>query len=75
VGHASDGGEFVSPNPLNGGEGNTGRARAPSERGSTGSENSVSEQALIERAQPAAANIRTQEVSDAPGGADMVCES
>ena len=49
VGHASDGGEFISPNPLNGGEGNTGRARAPSERGPAGSENSVSEQALPEQ--------------------------
>jgi hypothetical protein len=49
VGHASDGGEFISPNPLNGGDGNTGRARAPSERGPAGSENSVSEQALPEQ--------------------------
>jgi hypothetical protein len=43
VGHASDGGEFISPNPLNGGEGNTRRARARNERGPAGSENSVSD--------------------------------
>jgi hypothetical protein len=57
VGHASDGGKFISPNPLNGGESNTGRARAPSERGPAGLENSVSKQALLEHVQPAAENI------------------
>ena len=52
MGDASDGGEFSSPSPLHnedeGDEGNTGRARASSERGSAGSENIVSEQALTD---------------------------
>jgi hypothetical protein len=63
VGHASDGGDFLSPNPHDneGGEGNTRRASAPSERGSANSENNVSEEALTERARLAAENIRTQE--------------
>jgi hypothetical protein len=43
MGHTSDGGDFLDPNPLGseGGEGNTGRASAPSERGSANSENNV----------------------------------
>jgi hypothetical protein len=72
VGYASEGGKFISPNPLNGGEGNTGRARAPSERETAASENSVSEQALLEHVQPAAENIQTQVVPDALGGASML---
>ena len=76
MGDASDGGEFSSPSPLNnedeGGEGNTGRARAPSERGSAGSEIIVSEQAPTERVQLTAEDIRTQELSNAPEGASRL---
>ena len=74
-GDASDGGEFSSPSPLNnedeGGEGNTGRARAPNERGSVGSED-VSEQALTERVQLTAEDIQTRELSNAPIGASRL---
>ena len=76
MGHASEGGEFVSPSTLHNGdeddEGNTGRARVPSERGSAGSENSVSEQDLTERVQLTAEEIQAQEVSDAPAGASKL---
>ena len=72
MGHASEGGKFISPNPPNGGEGNTGRARAPSERGSAGSENSVSEQDLTGRVQLTAEEIQAQEVSNAPAGASKL---
>jgi hypothetical protein len=72
VGYASEGGKFISLNPPNGGEGNTGRARAPSECETAGSENRISEQALLEHVQPAAENIQTLVVSDAPGGASML---
>ena len=58
MGQASEGGKFISPNPPNGGEGNTGRARAPSERGSAGSENSVSEHDLTGRVQLTAEEIQ-----------------
>ena len=44
MGDRSDGGEFESPNT----EGDTGRARVPSERVSAGSEDSISEQDLTE---------------------------
>jgi hypothetical protein len=72
MGQASEGGKFISPNPPNGGEGNTGRARAPSERGSAGSENSVSEQDLTGRVQLTAEEIQAQEVSNAPAGASKL---
>jgi hypothetical protein len=72
MGYASEGGKFISPNLPNGDEGNTGRARAPSERETAGSENGISEQALLEHVQPAAENIQTPVVSDAPGGASML---
>ena len=73
MGDTLDGGEFVSPSTLHNededDEGNTGRARAPSERGTAGSENSVSEQDLTERVQLRAEDIQAQEVSNAPTGA------
>jgi hypothetical protein len=76
MGDTSDGGEFVSPSTLHNededDEGNTGRARAPSERGSAGSENSVSEQDLTERVQLTAEDIQAQEVSNAPIGASKL---
>ena len=76
MGDASDGGEFLSPSTLHNedeeDEGNTGRARAPSERGSAGSGNSVSEQALTQRVQLTAEDIRTQEMSNAPRGASRL---
>ena len=65
MGHASEVGKFISPSTLHNededDEGNTGRARVPSERGSAGSENSVSEQDLSERVQLTAEDIRAQE--------------
>ena len=76
MGDASDGGDFLSPSPPEneneGSEGNTGKASAPSERGSADSENNVSEQALTERARLTAENIRIQELSNAPRGASML---
>jgi hypothetical protein len=72
MGYASEDGKFISPNSPNGDEGNTGRARAPSERETAGSENGISEQALLEHVQRAAEDIQTPVVSDAPGGASML---
>jgi hypothetical protein len=72
VGYASEDGKFISPNSPNGDEGNTGRARAPSERETAGSENGISEQALLEHIQRAAEDIQTPVVSDAPEGASML---
>ena len=68
MGYASDGGDFLSPSlPDNeGGEGSTGEASSPSERGSADSGNNVSEEALAKRARLAAEDIRTQVVSNAP---------
>jgi hypothetical protein len=76
MGFTSDGGEFLSPSTLHNededDEGNTGRARAPSERGSAGLGNSVSEQDLTERVQLTAEDIQAQEVLNAPIGASKL---
>jgi hypothetical protein len=68
MGDRSDGGEFESPNT----EGNTGRARVPSERVSAGSEDNISEHDLTERTQLTSEEIQAQEVSDAPEGASKL---
>jgi hypothetical protein len=68
MGDRSDGGEFESPNT----EGNTGRARVPSERVSAGSEDNISEQDLTERTQLTAEEIQAQEVSKAHASASKL---
>ena len=76
MGDTSDGGEFVSPSTLHNededDEGNTGRARVPSERVSAGSEDDISEQAPTERPQPTAEEIQAQEVSKAHASASKL---
>jgi hypothetical protein len=63
----------MTPSPPNGGEGKTGRARAPSEREREAPRNNAVEgDALTEHVQRAAENIQTQVVSDAPGGASKL---
>jgi len=68
MGDRSDGGEFESPNT----EGDTGRARVPSERVLAGSEDDISEQDPTERPQLTAEEIQTQEVSKAPASASKL---
>jgi len=68
MGDRSDGGEFESPNT----EGNTGRARVPSERVSAGSEDDISEQDPTERPQLTAEEIQAQEVSKAHASASKL---
>ena len=73
MGHASEGGKLMTPSPPNGGEGKTGRARAPSERERNAPRNNAVEgDALTGHVQRAAENIQTQVVSDAPEGASKL---
>ena len=68
MGDRSDGGEFESPNT----EGDTGRARVPSERVLAGSEDDISEQDPTERPQLTAEEIQAQEVSKAHASASKL---